>query len=339
MTGMLTRKKFFLLMVGYGFLSIIVLSGAPFFGSESLGIANIREALFSDTPHVDANIFLYHRIPRVLLAFLVGGALAVAGSSLQVILRNPLAEPFVLGISGAGAVGAVLIISVPGFSVHFGPFSTVQLFSLLGCILCVGAIYWLARSPLGVSMTTVLLAGVTINILCGAAILLVRYIVSPHLLVAMDRWMMGGLDVVGYREISALLPLLLPGLLLLFLQGHALNQLAFDKEMAMGHGVNVESVQKQVFLGTGLATAAAVSLAGPIGFVGLIIPHAVRRLSGVDHRIVLPASFCVGGSFLTVCDLFARTVVAPTEMPVGIITAIIGGPVFFRILLKTSRNM
>ncbi len=338
MTGMLTGKRFVLLMAGYALLSVLVLAGAPFFGSERLGLANVTNALFSHIPHVDADIFFYHRIPRVLLAFLVGGSLAVAGSSLQVVLRNPLAEPFILGIAGAGAVGAVIVISVPGLSIYFGPFSSVQLFSLLGCILCVGAIYWLARSPLGVSMNTILLAGVTVNILCGAAILLVRYIVSPHLLVAMDRWMMGGLDIVGYRELSALLPLLLPGLLLLFLQGHALNQLAFGEEMAMGHGVNVGAVQKQVFLGTGLATAAAVSLSGPIGFVGLIIPHAVRRLSGVDHRVVLPASFCLGGAFLTVCDLFARTVVAPTEMPVGIITAIIGGPVFFRILLKRSRD-
>jgi iron complex transport system permease protein len=338
-TSMLTRKRFLLLLAGYGLLSVVILAGAPFFGSESLGITNITNSIFFHIPHVDTEIFFYQRIPRVLLAFLVGGSLALAGSSLQVVLRNPLAEPFVLGISGAGAVGAVIIISVPGLSIYFGPFSSVQLFSLLGCILCVGAIYWFARSPLGVSMTTILLAGVTINILCGAVIMLVRYIVSPQLLVAMDRWMMGGLDVVGYRELSALLPLLLPGILLLFLQGHSLNQLAFSEEMAMGHGVNVGSVQKQVFLGTGLTTAAAVSLAGPIGFVGLIIPHAVRRLSGVDHRVVLPASFCLGGAFLTLCDLFARTVVAPTEMPVGIITAIIGGPVFFRILLKRSRNM
>jgi len=154
----------------------------------------------------------------------------------------------------------------------------------------------------------------------------------------MDRWMMGGLDVVGYHELSALLPLLLPGLALLLFQGIALNQLAFGEEMATGHGVNVATVQRFVLLGTGLATAAAVSLAGPIGFVGLIVPHAVRRFSGSDHRLVLPASFLLGGTFLTLCDLFARTVVAPTEMPVGIVTAILGGPVFLRILLKGNRQ-
>lgn len=324
-------------MTAYALLALVIFAVAPFFGSESLAFNNVVDALFSHRAHVDADIFFYHRIPRVLLAFLVGGSLAVAGGALQVVLRNPLAEPFILGIAGGGAVGAVIAISVPGLFIRAGPFSSVQLLTLLGCIICIGGIYWLARSPLGISMTTILLAGVTINILCGAAILLVRYLVSPHLLVAMDRWMMGGLDVVGYRELSALLPLLLPGLALLFMQGHALNQLAFGEEMAVGHGVNVASVQKQVFLGTGLATAGAVSLAGPIGFVGLIIPHAVRRLSGVDHRVVLPASFCLGGAFLTVCDLVARTVVAPTEMPVGIITALVGGPVFLRILLKRGK--
>ncbi|MBN1843042.1 MAG: iron ABC transporter permease [Deltaproteobacteria bacterium] len=338
MTAMLTPRKCALILAGYVLLSCAVLVTAPFFGSEPLAFDNVVDALFSHRPHVDADIFFYHRIPRVLLAFLVGGSLAVAGSALQVVLRNPLAEPFILGVAGGGAVGAVIAISVPGLLIRLGPFSSVQLLSLLGCILCICGIYRLASRPVGISMTSILLAGVTINILCGAAILLVRYLVSPHLLVAMDRWMMGGLDVIGYRELSALLPLLLPGLALLFIQGPALNLLAFGEDMATGHGVNVASVQKQILAGTGLATAAAVSLAGPIGFVGLIIPHAVRRLSGVDHRVVLPASFCLGGAFLTVCDLVARTVVAPTEMPVGIITAIIGGPIFLRILLKGRRR-
>ena len=331
---MLTRKKFILIISSYALLSLVILLIAPFFGSERLGLGNILDVFLKHGTHVDADIFLFHRIPRVLLAFLVGGTLALSGCALQVVLRNPLAEPFILGIAGAGALGAVIAISIPGILFNAGPFSSIQLFSLFGCITCIGAIYRLSKSSMGISMNTILLAGVTINILCGAAILLVRYLVSPHLLVSMDRWMMGGLDVVGYRELLALLPLLLPGLALIFTKGQALNQLAFGEEMAIGHGVNVASVQKHIFLGTGLATAAAVSLSGPIGFVGLIIPHAVRRLSGVDHRVVLPASFCLGGAFLILCDLFARTVVSPTEMPVGIITAMIGGPVFLKILLR-----
>lgn len=338
MSAFLTRGRFARVMAAYAVLSACVLVVTPFFGSESLDIRNVLSAVFSGGASVDAKIFFSLRLPRVLLGFLVGGALAVSGGALQVVLANPLAEPFILGIAGGGALGAVVAISVPALLVHLGPFSTVQLFSLAGCLFCILAIYRFSLGPLGVSMTTILLAGVTINILCGAAVLLLRYLVSPHLLVAMDRWMMGGLDVVGYRQILGILPLLIPGLGLLGSQAHALNQLALGQEMALGHGVNVDTVQKQVLLGTGLASAAAVALAGPIGFVGLIIPHAVRRLSGADHRIVLPACFLLGGAFLTLCDLVARTVVSPTEMPVGIITAMVGGPVFLRILFKGRRH-
>ena len=337
MTGLLTKRRFFLVLAAYLLVAAIVLCATPFFGSESLDFREVMAGLFSPKTSVDIEIFLHHRIPRVLLAFLVGGALAVSGGALQVVLANPLAEPFILGIAGGGALGAVIAISVPGLLIHLGPFSTVQLFSLMGCLFCILAIYRFSLGPLGVSMTTILLAGVTINILCGAAILLMRYLVSPHLLVAMDRWMMGGLDVVGYRELLALLPLLVPGLGLLLGQAQALNQLAFGEEMALGHGINVDWVQKQILLGTGLAAAAAVALAGPIGFVGLIIPHMVRRLSGADYRIVLPACFFLGGAFLAICDLIARTIVSPTEMPVGIITAMVGGPVFLRMLFKRER--
>ena len=333
-TDMVTRNSFFCILAGYASLACVVLLAAPFFGSEHLGIGNIITALFSGSYHIDADIFFYHRMPRVLLSFIVGGAFAVCGSSLQAVLRNPLAEPFILGIAGAGALGAVIAISVPGFSIHLGPFSSVQLFSFLGCALGIGLIYFLAHSPLGASMNTILLVGVTINFLCGAAILLVRYLTSPNLLVSMDRWMMGGLNIVGYGELFTLMPFLLPGLILLFLRGNALNLLVFGEEMAIGHGLNVHKIQKQIFLGTGLCTAAAVSLAGPIGFVGLIIPHMTRRMTGSDHRIVLPASFCLGGAFLTACDLLARTIIAPTEMPVGIITALLGGAFFCRILLR-----
>ncbi len=334
MTTLLTRKQFIWVVGGYVFVSLGLLIIAPLFGSESLSLTRVVNGLFSDGTAVDSEIFFSHRVPRVLLAFLVGGSLAVAGNALQVVLRNPLAEPFILGIAGGGALGAVIAISIPGLLVRLGPFSSLQVFSLFGCLMCVWAIYRFSSVHGEISMTTILLAGVTVNILCGAAILLVRYLVSPHLLVAMDRWMMGGLDVVGYGELSTLFPLLLPGLFLIFIHGNSLNQLALGKEMALGHGVDVTAVHKQVLFGTGLASAAAVSLAGPIGFVGLIIPHAVRRLSGSDHRIVLPGAFCTGGAFLTVCDIVARTVVAPTEMPVGIITAMIGGPVFLKILLK-----
>lgn len=338
MTALLTRRRFVLVLGAYAASAAAIVVVTPFFGSEGLDFSEVFTGLFSTQSGIDADIFLFHRLPRVLLAFLVGGALAMCGAALQVVLKNPLAEPFILGIAGSGSLGAVAALSVPGLLLHLGPFSSVQLFSLAGCLACIWAIHRFASTTMGVSVTAILLAGVTINILCGAGILLMRYLVSPHLLIAMDRWMMGGLDIVGYRDLLSLLPLIVPGLALLAVHGNALNQLAFGEEMAMGRGVDVSAVQKQVLLGTGLAAAAAVSLAGPIGFVGLIVPHGVRRFSGVDHRLVLPGSFCLGGAFLTVCDLVARTVVAPTEMPVGIITAIVGGPVFLRILFKKNRD-
>ena len=324
--------------------SLVLFAGAfilaavicPLIGSPRLALGDVIADLRGQGGHA-ADILFRYRIPRVILALLVGGTLATVGATFQVVLRNPLAEPYTLGATGGAALGAVLAISVPRLWISVGPFSSVQLLALVGSAATLGLIYALARHPAGISMNTLLLAGVTISILCGGAILLVRYLVNPNLLVQMDRWMMGGLDVVGYRDLAALFPLLLPGLGLLFMQARSLNHLALGAELASGHGVDVAAVQKEAFIGGGIATAAVVSLAGPIGFVGLIVPHAVRRISGFDHRIVLPASFLLGGAALAVCDTAARTVLSPTEMPVGIITALVGGPLFIWLLIRTAR--
>jgi len=317
-TTLLTPGRCLLRIAAYAAPCVVVLCVAPFVGSQ----------------RTTASILWDLRVPRVVLGFLAGGTLALVGASLQVILRNPLATPYTLGVTGGGALGAFIAFATPGLTFAVGPLSTVQLFALAGCGVTLGLIYALARRPQGISMSLLLLAGVTIGILCGALTLLVRYLVSPHVLLAMDRWVMGGLDVVGTRELAGLLPLLLPGLGLLALQMPMLNHLSLGEEMAAGHGVDVRAVHREVFLGAGLATAAIVSVTGPIGFVGLIVPHAVRRLSGFDHRVVVPASFLLGGAFLVVCDALARTLIAPSEMPVGILTALIGGPIFIRILLK-----
>jgi iron complex transport system permease protein len=274
------------------------------------------------------------RVPRVVLGLLAGGTLALVGAALQAVLRNPLATPYTLGVTGGGALGAVIALAVPGLHLSVGPLSTVQLFALGGCGAALLFIYALARRPEGVSMGVLLLAGVTVGILSGALMLLVRFLAKPHLLVAMDRWVMGGLDVVGVRELAGLAPFLLPGLGLLVMQIPSLNHLSLGEEMAAGHGVDVPAVHREVFFGAGLATAAVVSITGPIGFVGLIVPHAVRRLSGYDHRVVLPASFLLGGAFLVACDAAARSLLVAAEMPVGILTALVGGPIFIWILLR-----
>jgi len=336
MQDLLSRGRWIRALLLYLLAALLVFCLAPWVGGESISAGQVvrditgKNAVLS----TDTQIFVYQRVPRVLLGFLVGGALAVVGSVLQVILRNALAAPSTLGMTGAGSVGAVIAISIPHLAFSWGPFSSVQLFALLGSGVGLLFIYMLARQKQGISMNTLLLAGVTIGILCSAIIPLIKYLANPDMLVAMDRWMMGGLDVVGYRELAALFPLLVPGVGMLLLQGLNLNHITLGEEMALGHGVDVAAVERISFLAGALATASAVSMVGPIFFVGLIVPHIIRRLSGYDQRIVLPGAFLAGGAFLVLCDIIARTIVAPTEMPVGIITAILGGPFFIILLLR-----
>jgi iron complex transport system permease protein len=313
------------------FIAVILIT--PWIGPEKTTPADILLHIQGQS-NPQGEIFFFQRLPRLLLALLAGGSLALVGASFQVLFRNPLVEPFTLGVSGGAALGAFLAISIPSFWIVWGPFSSVQILAVLGASGSLLLIYSIAKRPQGLSVHTLLLAGITISIICAGAILLLTYLASPNLLMSFQRWMMGGIDIVGYQDLFSLFPFLLPGGFLLFYHGRDLNHLALGEEMALGHGVDVKAVQRHVFIGGGLATAAVVSLSGPIGFIGLIIPHAVRRLSGFDQRIVLSGSFLFGGAVLAVCDTLARTVLAPTELPVGIITALIGGPLFIRLLLS-----
>jgi iron complex transport system permease protein len=336
--SMNTKTHFLVHFSSYLVLAMIALIVSPFIGGEKLDWSIVFTDLFTNGRSVDTMIVLYQRIPRIMLGFLTGGSLALVGSVFQVILRNPLATPYTLGVTGGGTLGAVIAISLPGLYIDFGPFSTIQLFSLAGSSAIIILIYFLSKSKHGLSIYTILLAGVTLGIICSAMILFLRYLVNPFQLVYMDRWMMGGLNIIGYKELSSTFPFLLPGLFLLFTQANSLNLLTFGSEMASGYGVEVQKVQIRSLMGGCLATASVVSLSGAIGFIGLIIPHGIRRISGYDHKLVLPCSFLAGGSFLVICDVIARTVRHPAEIPVGIITALIGGPIFIKILLKKRRD-
>jgi len=322
----------------YALLFLAVACVSPWIGDVTLSRPELAASLQARAlPDWYADILIDHRIPRVILGLLAGGTLAVVGASFQVLFRNPLVEPYTMGITGGAALGAFLTIAVPRLAVTWGPFGSLQLFALAGTALTLALLYVYARRGAGMNVYTLLLAGVTISIICAGAIMLISYLADPYSLAAFHHWMMGGLSVLGYRQLAGLFPLLVPGLGLLFLHANDLNHLALGEETALGHGVAVSEVQRDVFIGGGLATAAVVSLVGPIGFVGLIIPHAVRRISGFDQRLVLPASFLLGGAALATCDAVARTLIAPTEIPVGIITAIVGGPLFIRLLLQERR--
>ncbi len=326
--------KYAIIILLYILVLIIAGSAGLCFGSEKINIgSSIREIISGDVVSVDARILLHQRLPRVLMAVIAGGCLAVVGAVFQTILRNPLAAPYTLGISGSSSVGAVLAISVPVLTTAniFG-FGLIQLFALSGGLFSAVFIYFLAKRSGGMSMNMLLLAGVAISIISASCVMLIRYISSPYLLVSMDRWIMGGLDVAGMKDILPLMPFILPGLGILFVQSLSLNHLVLGDQMAMGHGISVDKVQKWCFAGGSITTAAVISQTGPIAFVGLIIPHITKKISGNDHRLMLPASMLGGAAFLVLCDTLARTIVAPAQMPVGIITAAIGG-IFFIILL------
>jgi iron complex transport system permease protein len=321
-------------LLPYAVAVLLALAVLPWIGAERLEWTEVLAYLKDGSRTAHGLILFRQRIPRVILAVLVGGALSLTGATLQVLFRNPLAEPWTLGVAGGAAIGAFLAQAFPPLHFAFGPLNTTQALALLGAAGAMAIVWAFARRAGAMTTHTLLLAGVTISIVSGGIMMLLIYFISPFKFVTFHRWMMGGLDVVGYRELWSILVLGAPGVLLLGFMAREYNHLAFSEDMALGHGVDVARVQRLTFLGAGLTTAACVAVAGPIGFVGMIVPHIVRRLTGFDYRLVLPCAFLLGGTVLAVCDGIARTVIAPTEIPVGVITAVIGGPVFLYLLGK-----
>ncbi len=311
-----------------------------FFGQVGVPPGRVMEILTGGHGALqDVSIILRLRLPRVLLGLVVGGGLAVAGASFQALLRNPLATPHTLGVSAGGALGAVVAISVGWRGPTLGAIGSVQFFALAGALVNVGVVYLFARRKGAVSPLMLLLVGVTLGLICSAMIMFVRFVSDPSKLVMVDRWLMGGLEVQGFGSVGAVLPFFLPALVLMLSEANTMNQLAMGEEMAVGRGVDVGAVQTKLFLAGSVLTAAVVSVAGPIGFVGLIVPHAVRGLLGPDHRVLLGVCFFAGGAFLVVADAVARSLFAPSQLPVGVLTAMLGGPFFLVLLTRVARQL
>jgi iron complex transport system permease protein len=323
-------------LVGFGTLAVAACLVAPLVGTTPISVIRALDPSIPFDQNVDAQIFFVARLPRVLAGALVGSTLAAAGVVFQAMLRNPLATPFTLGVSAGASLGAMLVI-VFGGMMTLGPFSTVSAASLAGAAAATALVYWLAtRQGHAISTSVLLLAGVTLNSFLSAIIMFVQYFADFAQLYRAVRWIMGDLDVGSFDPLIASLPLVIVAFALFALLPSSLNLLSVGKDAAAARGVDVARAQRVAFFSASAATAAAVSLAGPIGFVGIVVPHLVRLLVGVDHRIVLPASALFGAAFLVACDLLARTILAPVEIPVGVITALIGGPFFLWLLVRKS---
>ncbi len=328
--------------IGVGVLALLCAAaviGAPLLGAETISLRGALVDLLHGAATPRARI-LALRLPRVALGLLAGGSLAVAGAAFQTLLRNALATPYTLGVSFAGALGAFLAMSVPALSFAVGPVSSITLFAFLLAALDVAALYLLARRGRGIRTGELLLAGVTLNYFCGAAILLLRFLSDPFRLRSMDHWMMGGLAVGGWNDLAPLPVILLPGLAVLFLHARSLDQLSFGEELAGSRGVDVDATRKSILVGASAVVAVVVSVTGPIGFVGLLAPHAARKMLGPAHGVLLPASFFLGGGFLVLADALTRLIgawVGGAELPVGVFTALAGAPLFLALLLRRRR--
>ena len=322
---------------GIVLLSLLAILLAPLIGAASLDLGSALEHMNDVSTSKDATILFVMRLPRTVLAALAGSALAMAGVVFQALLRNPLATPYTLGVSSGGAVGAVLAIKL-GLDISLFGFSTVPVFSLIGSAGTVALVYLLARSRNRLPTSVLLLAGVAVSFFYSALILFAHYLADFSENHKMLRWMMGGLDILGFDSIISLLPLWLIGLVWIVLRSRDLDQLAFGGLVAHSRGVNVQRSQKALYIASSLMVSSVVCVAGPIGFVGLIVPHSIRFLLGPSHLPLLVASGFAGAGFLVLCDAVARTLLAPMELPVGILTALIGGPFFIGLLFREKKR-
>jgi iron complex transport system permease protein len=310
---------------------------APTLGPTHVSLVRAFDRTIPFADNVDAQIFFIARLPRVVAAAVVGAALAAAGVVFQALLRNPLATPDTLGVSSGASLGAMIAITFH-LNVTIAGLPPAPLASLIGSICALAAVYLLATARRqGLSTTVLLLAGVTMTGFLSAFIMFTQYLADFTDTLRTVRWLMGMLDIVDYTPIAAVLPILLVAFALLATLPRSLDLISLGADAAAARGVNVARAERAAMIGASLATGAAVSIGGPVSFVGLVAPHIVRKLVGSDHRIVLPCSILFGAAFLVVCDLLGRTLFAPREIPVGIITALVGGPFFLWLLMRSSR--
>lgn len=331
---MITRRRTLVVTaVGLGVVAAVS-ALALTLGSAPVSLADVLRALVGGEPgELAATVVLGLRLPRVLLAALAGAGLAAAGVGFQALTRNPLADPAVLGVASGAALGAVVgqIAGLEGSLLAAFGLSAV---AFVGALAAATVVYVIASVGGRLPIQTLLLAGVIVGLFFSAAITLIISLVDFARVGGILHWLMGSLGALGYRPVLVMAVGCAVGVGALYTQARALNVLALGEESALQLGVEAEHVKRVIFVAASLLTGVVVAHTGPIGFVGLIVPHAVRLVVGSDNRLLIPAATAAGASFLVLADTLARVVVRPAELPVGVITAFCGAP-FFIYLLRT----
>jgi len=342
--AILTARRRRWMLFGLCAASVMVIAGSSRFGAASISGNELLAVLWQvlTTGHVDDQagttgvILLDVRLPRVLMGFVVGGTLAAVGVALQALLRNALADPYVLGVSSGAALGAAVAILL-GMGAMAVPM--LPLFGFAGGLATLALIYRLAQSQGRLPIHSLLLAGVILNAVLTALIMFITSILDPARAAGLMAWLMGSLTAQGWTGVFGISAYVAVGTALLLYHAPVLNLLTQGEDTARSLGIDTERTKKTLFLLTALLTGAVVSVSGMIGFVGMVIPHMVRMAAGSDHRLLMPASVLVGGMFLVLSDTVARTAFAPAEIPVGVVTALAGGPFFLYLLLWRKDRM
>ena len=329
-------------IAGLALLLVVVIVIASSVGSTHIPATRVWGVLLSRLPFIDITpawspttetIIVDIRLPRVLLAGLVGAALAVAGATYQGLFRNPLADPYLIGVAQGAALGAVIGFLLPGSVAGFG---LIPVLAFCGALLAVAVVYAVARVGKTLPVTTLILAGVALGAFL-ASITSYLIIISGDKLHGIISWLMGRFSLGNWEQVWMVMPYIVIGVVVIWLYARPLNVMQLDEEQAQQLGINVERVKLILLVAATLITAAAVCFVGTIGFVGIIVPHAVRLVWGPDHRFLLPLTTLAGASLLILADTAARTVLAPTEIPVGVITAFFGAPFFLFLLRQRKR--
>ena len=326
-------------------LCLVMMYVCTIIGIASISFEDANRILLHEILHLDINmegisngsiaIIKNVRLPRVVLGFIAGASLAICGSGFQGIFKNPMADPFVLGVSSGAALGASIGI-VLHFDSGFLGMSGTTLLAFVGAFLTIGLVYNISRVGKKVPVSTLLLSGIAVSQTLSAGIS-VMMIMNQQSMDQIMFWTMGSLNGKGWNQIVMILPYVIVGILLLLTSCRELDIMLTGEDTAIQLGVNVEFLKKKVLFASSIITAAVISVTGIIGFVGLVVPHVVRMIAGPKHRTLMPLSLLFGGTFLIICDTLARSVAA-WEIPVGVITSLCGGPFFIYLLRKTKKG-